>query len=304
MRRNDLTIALLAGGVGGARAARAISAAIEPQNLSIIANIGDDDELYGLRISPDIDSIVYTLAGLQGPQGWGRKSDTFSAMSVLADLGVDTTFQLGDLDLAVNLHRTMRLRDGDLLSAITSSIATALGLDQSVIPASDDQVPTMVEIDSGEISFQDYFVMRQAKPSIKSLRFSDAENAKPGPGVIEAIDSSDLVVIAPSNPPLSIWPILAVPGIREAVERADLVVAISPLVGGKPVKGPTDRVMRDLGYEVSHSGVAAFYQGLISHMVVDDHGPGAEEIEMIAGNTMMNTMELGSRFGEWFVNLW
>jgi len=307
MRRNDLNIALLAGGVGGARAARAIAAGIRPENLTVIANVGDDEEIYGLHISPDIDSIVYTLAGLEGPAGWGRKGDTFEAMDALTELGVDSTFRLGDRDLALNLHRTLRLREGEMLSTVTASIAKELGIETVILPATNDRVPTMVEIESGEISFQDYFVLRQAQPDIKALRFSGAEQASPAPGVRAAIESSDIVVIAPSNPPLSIWPILAIGGMAESLEAAETVVAISPLVGGKPVKGPTDRVMTNLGFEVSHAGVAACYEGLLSPMIVDANPPEADPpagLEAIVADTMMNTPETGTAFGEWFATLW
>ncbi|MBT8201487.1 MAG: 2-phospho-L-lactate transferase [Acidimicrobiia bacterium] len=304
MRRNDLHISMLGGGVGGARMARALASAIAPENLSVIVNIGDDESIYGLAVSPDLDSVMYTLAGVEGSAGWGRKDDTFVAMESLAGLGVDTTFRLGDLDLGLNLMRTQRLAVGEPLSSITEHIARSFEIGSTILPASDDRVPTRVQTaELGELSFQEYFVLNGAMPTVTGLRFEQAADAKPAPGVIDAIDRAEVVVIAPSNPPLSIWPMLAIPPIREAIAAAETVVAISPFVGGKPVKGPTDRVMASLGYDPSHAGVVAGYDGLLSHLVVDRDPPDVG-VNCIVHDTMMNTPELAASFGAWFGDLW
>lgn len=284
--------------------ARALESAIARENLSIVVNVGDDDSIYGLAVSPDLDSVIYTLAGVEGDAGWGRKNDTFQAMESLAGLGVDTTFRLGDLDLGLNLMRTQRLADGERLSSVTDHIAMSFGVESTILPASDDRVPTRVQTaELGELSFQEYFVLNGAQPTVTGLRFEDAEDAKPAPGVVEAIERADVVVIAPSNPPLSIWPMLAIADIREAVAAAKTVVAISPFVGGKPVKGPTDRVMASLGYDPSHAGIVAGYDRLLSHLVVD-RDPPAADIECIVHDTMMDTKERGATFGAWFGDLW
>ncbi len=284
--------------------ARALVSAIAPENLSIVVNVGDDDSIYGLAVSPDLDSVIYTLAGVEGDAGWGRKHDTFQAMESLAALGVDTTFRLGDLDLGLNLMRTQRLAEGESLSSVTGHIARSFDVGSTILPASDDRVPTRVQTaELGELSFQEYFVLNGAQPTVTDLRFEDAADAKPAPGVIEAIECADVVVIAPSNPPLSIWPMLAIPPIRGAVAAAKTVVAISPFVGGKPVKGPTDRVMASLGYDPSHAGIVSGYDSLLSHLVVD-RDPPETDIECIIHDTMIDTTERGANFGAWFGDLW
>lgn len=304
MRRNDLQITLLAGGVGGARMARALTSAVPDENLTVIVNIGDDESMYGLAISPDLDSVVYTLAGVEGDDGWGRRNDTFFAMDSLAALGMDTTFRLGDLDLGLNVMRTQSLASGEPLSSITRHISTCFDIGASVLPASDQPVPTRVHTATmGELSFQEYFVIHGAGPVVDGLTFQNAAEAKAAPGVVESIEGADLLVIAPSNPPLSIWPILAIPQIRESVRMAHTVVGVSPFVGGRPVKGPTDRVMASLGYDPSHAGVVDSYDGLLSHLIVDQEPPDGD-VECIVHDTMMNTPERGADFGEWFGTLW
>lgn len=263
-------VTLLSGGVGGARLARGLAGVLGP-DLTVVVNVGDDEEVYGVHVSPDLDTVVYTLAGRQGPQGWGVAGDTFVVLGHLAGFGVDTTFRLGDADLALNLVRTAGLRRGDPLSAVTASITAVFGLLPAILPATDDPVRTQVQIATGEwLSFQEYFVVRGHRDEVCALRFAGAADAAPAPGVVAAIENASMVVIAPSNPPLSIWPILAVPGIAEAVASAPRVVAVSPLFRGTALKGPADRVMAGLGLPPGNAGVLAAYRGLAGELVVDE----------------------------------
>jgi LPPG:FO 2-phospho-L-lactate transferase len=255
--------------VGGARLARGF-AAIEETDLTVVVNVGDDSSVHGLYVSPDLDTVVYTLAGTEGPQGWGRAGDTFSANGELARFGVDNSFRLGDLDLALKIFRTDRLAAGERLSDVTQSVRAAFGIEASVLPASNDPIRTMVTIEGGEqLTFREYFVDRRHQDHIERLDYDGAESAAPTPGLVEAIEQADLVVIGPSNPPLSIWPILAVEQIGAAVRRHPRVVAVSPLIGGRALKGPADMVLYDLGLGSGTGGVLAAYQGMIDTMIVD-----------------------------------
>jgi LPPG:FO 2-phospho-L-lactate transferase len=259
----------LSGGVGGARLARGF-AGVEEANLTVIVNVGDDTTIHGLHVSPDLDTVVYTLAGLEGPLGWGRAEDTFAANTELARFGLDNAFRLGDLDLALKIFRTSRLAGGEVLSRVTELVTSAFGLDVEVLPASNDAIRTMVTIDSGErVSFREYFVDRGHEDHVERLDFDGADSASPAPGVVEAIDEADLIVIGPSNPPLSIWPVFAVEAIQAAVRRHPRVVAVSPLIGGRALKGPADVVLADLGLGSGTQGVLAAYEGMIDALVVD-----------------------------------
>jgi LPPG:FO 2-phospho-L-lactate transferase len=274
-RQSSAPVVLLSGGVGGARLARGLALVLPPAGLTIVVNVGDDDRIYGLHISPDLDTVAYTLCGCQGPRGWGRAGDTFSVMEQLAGLGMDTRFRVGDADLATHLLRTAALGSGETLTAVTRRLAAALGVDCCLLPATDDPLRTRVRLPSGEwLSFQEYFVLRGHSDEVAEVIFRGAEAARPAPGVLEAIATSALVVIAPSNPPLSIWPILAIPGIRQAVAAAPRVVAVSPLFGGKALKGPADRVMSALGLPPGNAGVLAAYEGLLGDLVVDTGDAG------------------------------
>ena len=288
----------LSGGVGGARLARGL-AALPGVDLTVVVNVGDDASNHGLHISPDIDTVVYTLAGVEGPQGWGRAGDTFHMNEELARFGVDNTFQLGDLDLALKLFRTNLISDGEPLSSITTDIARSFGLDSSVLPVTDDRVRTMVRTDSGWLSFQEYFVARRHQDQVLELRFDGAGTALPAPGVIEAIETADLVVIGPSNPPLSIWPMLAVSEVRAAVERRRPVTAVSPLIGGKTVKGPADRVLASLGLPPGNAGVAGAYEGLIDRLVIDtsdgDDEATLEGIDVLITDTLIEEPAAAAR---------
>lgn len=267
----SLQVVELSGGVGGARFARGL-AALEEVDLTIVVNVGDDLPTHGLYVAPDLDTMIYSLGGVEGPQGWGRAGDSFVVNTELARFGVDNSFQLGDLDLALKIFRTERMGAGDRLSEVTDSVRSGFGIRPRVVPASDDPIRTIVTTREGErLTFQEYFVERRHRDHILRLEFDGAELAGPGPGVIEAIDSADVVMIGPSNPPLSIWPILAVAEIEAAIRRHPRVMAVSPLIGGKTVKGPADVVMADLGLGAGTAGVVAAYRGLIHTLVVDSN---------------------------------
>ncbi len=251
----------LSGGVGGARMARGLAAVAEV-DLTVVVNVGDDASNHGLHISPDLDTVTYTMAGVEGPQGWGRADDTFTLNDELGRFGVDNNFQLGDRDLALKLFRTNELANGARLSEVTETIARAFDLSPTVLPATDDPLRTMVRTTDGWLTFQEYFVKRRHRDEVVELRFEGAADARPAPGVLEAIRDADRLIIGPSNPPLSIWPILAIEEVRSAVADHPSVTAISPLIGGKTVKGPADRVLASLGFPPGNRGVAADYEGL------------------------------------------
>jgi LPPG:FO 2-phospho-L-lactate transferase len=275
----QMKIVELSGGVGGARLARGL-AALADVDLTVVVNVGDDAETHGLSISPDLDTVVYTLAGEEGSEGWGRRGDTFRLNSELARFGVDNTFRLGDHDLALKLFRTIETAAGAPLSKVTDSIARSFGIESHVIPATDDRLRTMVRIPEGWVTFQEYFVGRRHQDEVLEVRFDG--DAMAAPGVIEAIANADQVIIGPSNPPLSIWPILVVAGVREAIAAHPAVTAISPLIGGTTVKGPADKVMVSLGLPPGNAGVAASYSGLIRRLVIDaSDEPGAGELENV-----------------------
>jgi LPPG:FO 2-phospho-L-lactate transferase len=264
-----MNVVELSGGVGGARLARGLDG-VDDLVLTVVVNVGDDLPTHGLYVSPDLDTVVYTLAGIEGPQGWGRVDDTFVTNTELARFGVDNSFRLGDLDLALKIYRTDSLEAGLTLAAITDIVRSSFGLTASILPASNDRVRTMVTTAEGErLTFQEYFVGRRHQDPVRQVEFEGAETATPAPGVIEAIDAADLLVIGPSNPPLSIWPILAIDPIERAVRRHPRVIAVSPLIGGKALKGPAHSVMADLGLGTGTRAVVASYRGLIHTLVVD-----------------------------------
>ena len=261
---------LLSGGVGGARMARALASVVPADRLTVVVNVGDDDRMYGVHVSPDIDTVVYTLAGIEGPQGWGQRGDTFAVMDGLARFGVDTSFRLGDRDLALCLHRTRRLGDGVPLSTVTTDAAAALGVNVRVLPATDDRLRTKVlTADAGWLDFQEYFVIRAHKDRVLDVHFEGAGSARPAPGVLDAIARADAVLIAPSNPVLSIEPILAVDAIKEAIIAKPVVAAVSPFFSGKALKGPAATITADLGRAPGTEGLIEAYADVISHLVVD-----------------------------------
>lgn len=305
MPRQSPSVTILSGGVGGARLARGIQAITEA--LTVIVNVGDDERIYGLDISPDLDTVLYTMAGLEGPQGWGVAGDSHVVLGHLEPLGIDTTFRLGDRDLATQLYRTDLLRRGTPLSSVTARLAELLGVGATVLPATDDELRTRVKVEEGWLSFQEYFVDRGHQDEVLDVRFEGANGAKPARGVTDAITEADVVVIGPSNPPLSIWPILAVPGIADALESADRVVGVSPLFGGRALKGPADRVMRSLGLPESNAGVVAAYQGLLDELVIDigDAAEAAElarmGMEVRVTDTRIREPDQAGRFAAWLL---
>jgi LPPG:FO 2-phospho-L-lactate transferase len=298
-----LRMTMLSGGVGGARLARALDR--DDVDLTVVVNVGDDALTHGVYVSPDLDTVVYTLAGAEGPQGWGLADDSSRVMDTLAWLGADTTFAIGDRDLATNLYRTAALADDRPLSAITAEIASAYEVRPRVVPATDDPVRTKVHLDDGVVDFQEYFVRRRHADTVYDLSFDGATTSRPAPGVLDAITGADVVVIAPSNPPLSIWPILAVPGITDAVTGAERVIAVSPLFGGVALKGPAHDVMASLGLPPGNEGVVAAYDGLLSDLVVDA-GDAADrnaiagpELRVHVTDTRFADPERATTFGSW-----
>lgn len=265
-------VTVLAGGVGAARLLRGLAPLVARGQLTIVVNTADDDVFYGLHVSPDIDTVLYTLAGLSDPvRGWGIAGDTFHALDAIRRYEREAWFQLGDRDLATHLFRTARLRDGQTLSQITAQQARSLGVTARVLPMSDDPVRTIVETTAGKRSFQEYLVRDRARETVRALTYSGVRSARPAPGVRAALEQASLIVIAPSNPLVSIAPILAVPGIRQALRRADApVVAVSPLIGGRPVKGPADRMMRALGVAPTPLGLADYYEDVLDALVLDN----------------------------------
>jgi LPPG:FO 2-phospho-L-lactate transferase len=266
----------IAGGVGAARFLAGLVDVVDPATVTVIVNTGDDDEFHGLWVSPDLDSVTYRLAGASNPDtGWGLAGETFHTIGALARYGEETWFNLGDRDLATHLYRTRRLRDGATVSTVTNEIALAWGLDATLLPMTDDRVATRITVrdrlgETVELAMQDWFVRRRAEPPVVGVRFEGADASHPAPGVLEAIDAAETILICPSNPVISIGPVLAVPGIRDAlVRRRDRVVGVSPIVGGAPVRGPADRLMGPLGIEVSCVGVARAYRDFCSALVID-----------------------------------
>ena len=264
-------ITVLAGGVGAARFLRGLIDVVDPASVTVIGNTGDDDEFLGLHVSPDLDTVVYTLADVVDREaGWGLAGDSYACLEQAARLGEETWFRLGDADLATHVQRTESLHQGRTLSQATAEIARAFGLACRLLPMSDDRVRTIVTTDGGELSFQEYFVRRRWQDEVRSLRFAGVEEARPAPGVIDAIAGAEAVIIAPSNPLVSVGPILAVPGVRQALRDATAgVVAVSPIVGGRALKGPADRMLASLGHEPSAVGVARLYGDFLDVLVLD-----------------------------------
>ena len=290
---SDGVVVALSGGVGGAKLALGLSRVLPADQLVIVANTGDDFEHLGLSISPDIDTLTYVLAGLDNPvAGWGRRDETWSFMETISTLGGEDWFRLGDRDLALHVERTRRLRAGESLSRITADVCRRWGVVQRVLPMSDDRVRTRVRSDQGWIDFQDYFVRQQCRPVVRELVFEGAAKARPQPEIIAALKGKvRAVVVCPSNPFISIEPILAVPGLRDAIASCGApVVAVSPIVGGKAIKGPTAKMMQELGLTVSTATVAQRYGALLSGYVVDpadaDEARGLEATVKVAPTLM------------------
>jgi LPPG:FO 2-phospho-L-lactate transferase len=265
-------IVALAGGVGAARFLDGLTRVVRPGRVSIIGNTGDDAEIHGLHISPDLDTVTYTLAGMANPElGWGIKGDTFRCLESLGKLGSATWFRLGDGDLATHLYRTERLRQGISLADVTREIATALKVRSTIMPMTNSRVRTRIITPSGELEFQTYFVQRRARDTVLRVRFDGALDASPAPGVIGAIEQAETIILCPSNPFISIGPILSVPGIREALRRRrNHIIAISPIVGGRALKGPAARMMKSMQLRSSAVEVAKLYQDFVGVFVLDE----------------------------------
>jgi LPPG:FO 2-phospho-L-lactate transferase len=265
-------VVALAGGVGAARFLDGLTRVIAPERVFIIGNTADDAEIHGLHISPDLDTVTYTLAGLANPEhGWGIHGDSFRCLDALGQLGADTWFQLGDVDLATHLYRTERLRQGANLTVVTSEIARALKVRSTLVPMSNEAVRTRICTPAGELEFQTYFVKRRARDRVIGMRFEGAAEARPAPGLMAAIEKAEAIILCPSNPFISIGPILAVPGIRDALRgRRERVAAISPIVGGRALKGPAAKMMKSMQMKASAAEVAKLYEDFVGVFVMDE----------------------------------
>jgi len=292
-------VALLSGGVGGARFACGLVSAVDPAGVTVIGNVGDDLEVLGLAVSPDLDSILYALAGLHDEErGWGRAGETWEALGTVSALGGEDWFRLGDRDLGLHLVRSQALRAGEPLSAVTARLAGALGIEAAILPATDDRLRTWIETPAGSFPFQEWFVARGHRDEVDGVRFDG--DARPAPGVLEALAAADAILIAPSNPYVSIWPILAVEGVREALAaRTVPCLAVSPLVGGRAVKGPADRMLARIAGGTEPGHVASCYEGLIDALVVDESDPAGElTVRRIVTQTLMTDLAASRRLAE------
>lgn len=271
-------IVLLTGGIGGAKLAVGLSKVLAPKEITIIVNTGDDIELLGLRICPDVDTVIYSLTGrVNSETGWGLKGDSRQCLDSLEELGWPAWFQLGDRDLATHLWRTHLLREGTPLSGTTRDIASSLGLETSILPMSDSFVPTYLDTDRSFLHFQEYFVRDRCEPRIRSIEYRGADSAMPAPGVLDAIDRAALIVLAPSNPFISIGPILAIPGIRAGIRNSRArVAAVTPIVQGRALKGPTAKMMSELGYPASAVTVASLYRDFLDLFWLDERDAECE----------------------------
>ncbi|MCD6485382.1 MAG: 2-phospho-L-lactate transferase, partial [Candidatus Odinarchaeota archaeon] len=267
----DKKLVVLCGGVGAAKFMEGLVNVVPSENITAIVNTGDDDEFYDLYVSPDMDILIYTLAGVVNKKwGWGFENETFNCLSVLAKYGHETWFKLGDKDLATHIHRTYLLHRGHTLSEITDNIRKAWGVKVRIIPMTNSVVRTRLKTNIGELVFEEYFVKNRFQPEVKEVIFEGIEDAEPAPGVIESIENADGIIIAPSNPFVSINPILSVRGIKDAIKRVKAKkIAISPIVGGKAIKGPAALLLKSLGYEVSAKGVAKIYSDFLDIFIID-----------------------------------
>ena len=261
-----------AGGVGGAKLALGLARVLPPDRLTIVVNTGDDETFHGLHVSPDLDTVMYTLAGLSNPEtGWGLTGDTFNTLGMLKRYGVDTWFNLGDLDMATHLRRTQLLAQGATLSDVTSELCLRLGVEHRVAPMSDQSVRTLLNTEAGEMAMQEYFVKHRSEPTVKDIRYAGADMASPSVALTDALAEARMVVLCPSNPFLSIGPILAVPGVREGLESfSGIRVAVSPLIGESAFRGPAAKIMAELGKTVSSAGVAQEYAGITDYFLIDE----------------------------------
>jgi LPPG:FO 2-phospho-L-lactate transferase len=294
-----MKLTALAGGVGASKFLLGLAGVMPPEDITVIANTGDDIELFGLHISPDIDTVTYTLAGvINEGTGWGLKGDSFECLGWLARYGEAPWFNLGDRDLATHIFRTNEMRTGRSLSEVTDGVRSSLGVRSKILPMTDAYTPTRVVTDEGEMHFQEYFVRRRCEPRVLEIRFENIESAEPAAGVLSAILDADAVIICPSNPFISIGPILAVPGVRDALRETEATVAgITPIIGGKALKGPAADMLRDLGHEVSAAAIAALYEDLLDVFILDETDSEAAAhiqslgLQVFSTDTVMNTLD-------------
>jgi LPPG:FO 2-phospho-L-lactate transferase len=299
-----VNVAILSGGVGGARFVRGILGVVDAAATSVIGNVGDDVEVLGLHVSPDLDSILYALAGIADEQrGWGRSGETWHALETVGALGGEDWFALGDLDLGLHLVRTQAMRAGEPLSAVTARLAQALGVAARLLPATDDRLRTWLETPAGSFPFQEWVVARGHRDDVDAVRFEGEDEARAAPGVLEAMSGADLILLAPSNPYVSIGPILAVSDVGEALEQRRVpCVAVSPLIGGRAVKGPADRMLQRLAGGTSPRHLASCYPGLIDALVVDEADAGdldgIGDVRPIVTRTLMSDDDARRRLAE------
>ncbi len=293
-----MSVVCLSGGVGGAKLARGLQDVLVPGELTVIGNVGDDVEVLGLHVSPDLDSVLYALAGLNDEErGWGRAGETWNALESARGWGGEGWFMLGDLDIGLHLVRSRALRAGEPLSAVTAGLTAAAGLATRLLPVTDDRLRTHVVTPAGTFAFQEWFVGRGHRDEVDGLVFEGAASTSPAPGVLDAIASADSIVIAPSNPYVSIHPILAVPGVRDAIEARQVrCVAVSPLIGGRAVKGPLDRMLERMAGGTTPQHVADCYNGLVDVLVIDSaDAPAAADVLLVATDTLMSNRDAARR---------
>jgi len=306
-----MKITTLAGGIGAAKFLVGLADVIPPEDITVIANTGDDIELFGLRISPDIDTVTYTLARVVNEDtGWGLAGDTFECIKWMARYGEPVWFNLGDRDLATHIYRSEQLREGCSLSEVTDHLRRSLSVKSKILPMTDSYTPTRVVTDEGEMHLQEYFVRRRCEPKVRELRFDNIESSRPAPGVEQAILDADAVIVCPSNPFISIGPILAVPGLRETLRQTKAnVIAITPIIAGRAIKGPTASMLGDLGHEVSARGVASLYKDFVNVFVLDevDKDMGSEieslGVKVATTDTVMETIEDKRRLAREVIDL-
>ena len=305
------SVVALAGGVGGAKLALGISQILDPDELTVIINTADDDEFYGLHVSPDFDTVMYTLAGVSNVEtGWGLQDESFRTLGRLKQYGVDAWFNLGDLDFATHLFRTQMMGEGKTLSEACTKLAQALGVRHRLLPATDDPIRTMVETEDGIMSFQEYFVKNRCEPVVKSIGFEGSNSCRINNDAKEFLMNMDLLVFCPSNPFLSLAPILSVPGFRKIVESyPGKSVAVSPIVGGKAIKGPAAKILQELGHDVSSLGVARQYVGLCDTFIIDDQDVSMKQsieslgMEVFVTKTIMNSNQEKIQLAEFILDI-
>ena len=304
-----MKIVALAGGVGGAKLADGLSSLVQKGELTIIVNTGDDFSHFGLKICPDIDTICYTLAGIANPgTGWGRSGETWNAMDTIAMLGGPDWFRLGDLDLGLHLERSRRIAEDITLSQITRQICKSFGVKDNVLPMSDEETPTYLLTDEGELSFQEYFVDRKCNPKVLDIQYKGIKEANPSPGVISSIQKADIVVFCPSNPWVSLDPILAVPGIHDTLMEKKPVIAVSPIIGGKTIKGPAAKMYEERGIKPNAFAVANHFKDLLTGFVYDEKDIDQDEnikdlgIETLTTKTLMNNRSDRIRLAKEVIN--